>query len=209
MVEATYVLKDSNVRVVLDGASTRLTKNGVYEFNANTGQVSVLDGKAVVERDDRQVDLKKGRMITLAGPLKAAKFDTKEAEQQDPLYAWSKLRSEYDAEAAMQTASTVIVGGPSWWGPGWYWDPWWGMYSFLPGDGFLYSPFGWPYYSPLFLYRTPGFYYGHPFARGFGGRAVRGGVAAPRVGGGFAGRGFVGGGFGGGGFHGGGGGFHR
>jgi len=101
----------------------------------------------------------------------------------------------------MQTASTVVVGGPDWWGPGWYWNPWWGMYSFLPGDGFLYSPFGWPYYSPLFIYGTPGFYYGHPFARGFGGRGFaghgfRGGVAAPRVGSGFAGGGFHGGGAG-------------
>jgi hypothetical protein len=211
MVEATEVPKDSNIRVLLDGASAKLNKHGVYDFNANAGQVRVFDGKATVERDDQQVKLKKGRMVALAGPFKAEKFDTKVAEQQNELYAWSRLRSEYDSEAAMQTASTVVVGGPGWWGAGWYWNPWWGMYSYLPGDGYLYSPFGWPYYSPVFIYSTPGFYYGHAFRRGFAGRGFvghgfvghgfRGGGAAPHTGGGFAGRGFAGGGLHGGGFH--------
>ncbi len=211
LVEAADVLKDSNIQVMLNGSSTKLVKHGLYDFNANSGQVSVLDGKALVLQGDRQVELKKGHMIALAAGLKKKGFDTKAVEQQDQLYAWSRLRSEYDAEAAMQSATTVVAGGPGWWGPGWYWNPWWGMYSFLPGDGFLYSPFGYPYYSPGFIYATPGFGYGYGFhgrgfaghgfaGRGFGGRSfARGGsiAAAPHMGGGFGG---------GGGFHGGGGG---
>ena len=209
--EADQVFKDSNIRVTLDGTAVKLTKHGLYSFNADSGQIRVLDGKATVERDDRQVDLKKGRQVQLSdATLKPSKFDTKATEQQDPLYAWSRLRSEYDSEASIQSASVVTVGGPGWWGPGWYWNPWWGMYSYLPGDGYFYSPFGWPYYSPIFLYATPGFrygygygrpYYGHAVAgRGFAGPGFRGG-AAPRTGGGFAGHaGFAGGS----GFHGGG-----
>jgi len=197
IVEANYVLKDSNINVMLNGTSTKLEKHGLYAFNANSGQVSVLDGKAVVQQDDHTVDLTKGHQITLAAGLKKHSFDTKAVEQQDPLYAWSRLRSEYDAEAAMQTASTVVVGGPGWWGPGWYWNPWWGMYSFLPGAGYLYSPFGWPYYSPGFIY-SPGFRYGYGFGgRGFVGRGFAGGggiAAAPHFSGGFGGGGFHGGG---------------
>jgi len=202
IVEANQVFKDSNIRVLVSGAPVKLVKHGLYRFNAQSGQVSVLDGQAVVERDGRQVDLKKGHQILLVNAtLKPSKFDTAAVAQQDPLYGWSRLRSEYDAEASMQSASVVAVGGPGWWGPGWYWNPWWGMYSYLPGDGILYSPFGWPYYSPGFVYLAPGFRYGYPYGRGFvgGGRvnpAFRSGgfAAAPHAGGGFGGHGGFGGG---------------
>ena len=81
------------------------------------------------------------------------------------------------------------------------WDPWFGVWTFLPGDGIFYSPFGWGFYSPLVVYRSA-FYYGgyydhvphhfsdfhYPFGHGFeptrGFRAggFRGGTV-PRVGG--------------------------
>jgi hypothetical protein len=202
IVEADQVFKDSNISVMLGATTSRLAKHGLYDFNANTGQVSVLDGKLEVLSDDHHIDLGKGHEVAVAGPLKGQHFDTKALEQQNQLYAWSRLRSEYDSEAAMQSASTVVVGGPGWWGPGWYWNPYWGMYSFLPGDGFFYSPFGWPYYSPGFIYAHPGFRYGYA-PRAF----VGGGISARAYGGGLAGRGFVGGGFAGRGF--GGGGFRR
>jgi len=195
IVEAAQIFDDSNIRVQVDGASAKLTKLGLYTFDADSGRISVFDGKAVVVKDDQQIDLKKGRQVALARPLQATHFDTKVAERQDPLYAWSRLRAEYDSEAAMQSAGTVVVDGPGWWGPGWYWNPWWGMYSFLPGSGILYSPFGWPYYSPVVVYSAPAFRYGYgrPFGRGYVGRGFVGGGPAFRSGG-FAARG-VGGGF--------------
>lgn len=179
IVEADQVFKDSNINVMLGNTTSRLAKNGLYDFNANTGLVSVLEGKLDVSSDDHHTDLTKGHQVAVAGPLKSHHFDTKALEQQDQLYAWSRLRAEYDSEAAMQSANTIVVGGPGWWGPGWYWNPWWGMYSFLPGAGFFYSPFGWPYYSPVFLYAHPGFRYGYVpggfVAGGFSARAYGGG----------------------------------
>ena len=100
--------------------------------------VQVFDGKAIITSGDRQVELKKGREISLNGPLKAQKFDRKQSE--DALYAWSNLRSEYEAQASMQSASTVVVGGPGWYGPGWYWNPWSSMYGFVPGAGINLLP---------------------------------------------------------------------
>jgi hypothetical protein len=122
--------------------------------------------------------------------------------------------------------------GPGWVGAGWYWNPWYGAYTYVPVDGIFYSPFGWGFYSPLFVFRSPVFF-GHPFFHHFGPGfhpavvGVRGGFHSERgfdghamahgTGGGFAhseggvhgggGAGFHGG--GGGGVHGGGGGgFH-
>ena len=168
MVEVAQLFKENDIRVSIDGASTTLEKPGLYAFNADQPMVRVFDGKAVVNSGDQQVELKKGHEALLAETLKAVKFDRKES--QGPLYAWSNLRSEYEAQASMETARTVVVGGPGWYGPGWYWDPWWSMYGFVPGAGIIYSPFGWPFYSPVVVYNAPFGY--HRFYRGFTPRAA-------------------------------------
>ncbi len=224
IVEVAELFKDNNLWVMMNGASTRLNKQGLYAFNADSQLVQVFDGKATVEQNDRNKDLGKGRELALNGAWKVAHFDTKTGAAQDPLYAWSNLRSEYEAEASMQSARNIFVaGGPNWYGPGWYWNPYWDMYGFIPGDGIWYSPFGWPFYSPWVAYGYGfggGWYGGHGFGRGYIGRGYMGhghigtGAVATGVrfggghigGGGFAGRGFAGGmrgGFSGGGMHGG------
>ncbi len=160
MVEVAQLYKENNLGVLMDGSQTTLQKQGLYNFDAGRAQVRVFDGQALVAKNDQQVELKKGHEALLAGPtLQAVKFDRDAAH--DSLYAWSKLRSQYEAEASLQAARTVVVGGPGWYGPGWYWNPWWGMYGFVPGSGILYSPFGSPYYSPVVIYRRP-IIYGRP-----------------------------------------------
>lgn len=225
-VEVTELFKQNRIQIGVNGIMTTLLKPGVYEFNATQPQVAVYDGEAMVLSGDRQIKVKKGHEAQLTGVVHVAKFDRK--TQQDQLYAWSNLRSEYEAQASAQSAQNIFVGGgPAWYGAGWYWNPYFDMYGFLPGDGMLYSPFGWPFYSPAFAYYYAPGYFGGSFARGgfVGHRGFAGagrvpssgfarGLAAPRMGGGFAGRGFGGGhmgGFGGGGRMGGGfaGGGHR
>jgi hypothetical protein len=158
-----------------------------------------------VQENGAQVELKEGHdfNVNVGGSLKSGKFDKKMYE--DDLYNWSSLRSEYLAEANTDAAQTYVVGGDSWLGTGWYWDAWYDAYTFIPGDGFLYSPFGWGFYSPGWAFRSPFFSFGHfhhDFDHDFRGRGF--GRA------GFHGNsGFHSGGFhGNSGFHGGGGGFH-
>jgi hypothetical protein len=220
IVEVAELFPDNNLWVLMNGSSSRLDKQGLYAFNASTQIVQVFDGQATVTENDRQKELKKGQEIALNGNWKTGHFDLKAQATQDPLYAWSNLRSEYEAEASMQSARNIFVGGsPYWYGPGWYWNPYWDAYGFIPGDGIWYSPFGWPFYSPWVV----GFGYGYGFGyRGFGhgyvgaispaymghghvaGSAIASGgrFAGARAGGGFARGGFAGGmhgGFGGGG----------
>jgi FecR protein len=218
IVEVTEIFKDSNISVMLDGASARLDKEGLYSFDATARQVHVFDGEASVQIDDHPVNLKKDRQLALVAPFKATHFDAKAQAAEDPLFGWSNLRSEYEAEASMQSARTIFVGGgPYWAGPGWYWNPYWSMYGFIPGDGIWYSPFGWPFYSPWMAYGYGGYGFGgYGFARGYGhgfvtgARHISGSALASRgvgsggahAGAGFAGHGFAGGmhgGFGGGG----------
>jgi hypothetical protein len=188
MVEAADLVKGTVLQVNMNGGTTQIEKRGLYAFDANQQLVRVLDGKAKVVAGQRVKSVDKGDQLVLTNAnLKTHGFDKQIAEA-DPLYVWSSARSQAEAQANAAMASNVAVYG-GWYGPGWYWDPFWAEYAFLPGAGFLYSPFGWGFYSPGFVFRG-GFYHGY---YGFHGHV--GGVSAA-VHGGFGG-GFHGG-FGGG-----------
>jgi hypothetical protein len=148
LVEATDLHKENNIRILEQGTSTTLAKNGLYDFDANNGLVSVYEGKAVVQGDDNQVKVGKGKQVAVAGHLKAVSFDR---ERHDDLYAWSSVRSQDLSMANLRTAG-IYAGNPYAYGSGWYWNPYFASYSFFPGDGFLYSPFGYGFYSPWAFY---------------------------------------------------------
>ncbi len=168
MVEVDDIHKDNLLRVQQNGATTQLMKTGIYEFDAANGAVRVYKGEALVQDGDRQVNVKGGHQLAVAtenanGKLKTTKFDQSEYQDTD-LYRFSNLRSEYLAEANVSVAGLYGPGAPGWSGAGWYWDQaFWG-YTWIPGDGFFTGPFGWGFYSPLWVSYAP--YYGYPYWRG-------------------------------------------
>lgn len=221
LVEVAEIHPENDLRILEDGKSTELLKVGLYDFNENLHVIRVLDGKAMLDDGDRRIKVKGGHMVNLAmaEPIKDRKFDRKTVEAED-LYRWTSLRSGYLAEANADAAPNYSLGF-GWFGEGWYWDPWFDAFTFMPGDGIFYSPFGWGFYSPWCAGYAP-FYGGHYFHRfgayngafGYGtryglpanyGRGVH--YGSRRGGGRFTG-GFRDGSSRGGGFHGGGGGFH-
>jgi hypothetical protein len=186
MLEVDELFKENNMSVVVDGATTRVEKQGLYDFNANQPSVKVLDGKAVTFEGDRRVTLKKGHEVLLAeapvesqiSSLKSQKFDKNQVED-DPLYRWSKLRSDYATNSNVDEANALMAMG-GWWGPGWYWDPFWWDFAFMPGwgMGMMWGPFGYPFFSPWAVGWAPyygfgygGSYYHYPVAIGSGTRA--------------------------------------
>jgi hypothetical protein len=165
IVEVDELFKENDLSVLLDGTTTRIEKVGLYDFNADQPSVKVLDGKAVTYEGDREVTLKKGHGALLAEdePLTQQKFNNDVVEN-DPLYRWSKLRSEYATESNIAEGNDLLAGG-GWWGPGWYWDPFWADFAFMPGWGMGWGPFGYPLFSPWCVGFAP--YYG--FWGGYGG----------------------------------------
>ncbi len=163
MLEAAGLGKENNLQIVDHGAAITIDKNGLYRFTAdNPPTAAVLDGKATVQYDDRKVDLHKGRETILASNLATQKFDTK---RDDDLYAWSNVRSEYDAASSYRVARNASLNGytssnsfngggygsggvGAGFGPGWAWDSGFNSYAWLPGNGVFYSPFGYGFYSP-------------------------------------------------------------
>jgi hypothetical protein len=167
LVEAADVLKGSTLDLTLGSSTAQIEAKGLYAFDASSQTVKVLQGKLkVTDTADRSATLRKGDQVILSSdhPLKRRDFNAK-SEEREPLYVWSKVRSHDEAEATMNVADEVANSG-GWYGPGWYWDPAWSFYAFAPGAGYLGGPFGWNYYSPVFLYG--GGYWGQGFyGRGF------------------------------------------
>ena len=179
IVEVDQLIKGTNLTVAMNGAAAQIEKTGLYDFDASQRSVKVLDGKASVMEIAGSKTIGKNDQLLLASakPLQKTSFDRREVEAR-PLYVWSRARGGYESQANVALASNVAAYG-GWNGPGWYWDPYWSFYSYLPGNGFLYSPFGSGFYSPGFAgyYGAPFGHYGH--YRGWQGHAGRvGGVNA-------------------------------
>ena len=158
-VEVAELYPENNVVIAEDGAKIRLRKTGFYDFDADHYIVRVYQGEANVAVDGQDIKVENEHQLAFnAGTsMKARKFDTKHV--QDDLYRWSSLRSSYLAEANVDMARDYPVG--NWYGAGWGWDPYYGAYTFIPGDGILYSPFGWGFYSPFDVGFAPIFFFGH------------------------------------------------
>jgi len=201
MIEVDQIFPENHLRVLQGPFTIELQKRGIYDFDAAENQVRVFDGEAAATNGSHRIELKGGHQLNVAGDMKAHGFDKKNFE--GDLYNWSRLRSSYLAEANIGEARRY-VNGPGFWGAGWYFNPYYSAYTFLPGDGFFYNPFGWGFYSPWYVGYAPffGFHGGYrsfvgyappaafvAAARGGAVASYRGAVAGPAF------RGSAGGGF--------------
>jgi len=135
LVEVDQIEKENRLDIVDNGIHNMLLKKGIYQFDADRPSVAVYDGKVTVRVNDQEIDLGKGKELALTGTpgvrLKAQKFDRNQGGE---LYAWSKLRSEYTAQANLSSAQSILAYNPGWYyGTGWYWNPWYDSWAFVPG----------------------------------------------------------------------------
>ena len=214
-VEVEQIVNGSHIIIDVNNTPVEIAQKGLYAFSAAQNSVRVLDGKAAITDDGKQITLGKGHQAVLAAGAalpKRESFDEKQAKT-DPLYIWSRIRSQDLAQASYAAASNASAYGPV--NNGWFWNPYAGFYGFWPADAYLYSPFGYGFYSPLYFGYGYGLGYGPYYGRGFNRGYYHRGFAGRVNTGAFNGHavsGFQGaGGFhsvSGGGFHSAGGGFH-
>ena len=160
IVEVDQKPKDASIDILERGADASLLKEGLYRFDSDEGRIGVIDGRVRVSDNGAEKEFGKGKEVVLtAGPLRPVSFNRK---AQDDLYRWSSVRSSYLAEANAATAQNVYMGYAPYWGTGWYWNPYFSAWSWLPGNGFFYSPFGYPFYSPGYVIYRPYRSFGHP-----------------------------------------------
>ena len=182
-VEVDQIYKQNTILVDMKNGQTQLLKNGLYLFNADNSTVRVFDGKAAVypganlQTNIKPIEVKGGRQVVLTGEaVKPQHFDKKQAENGE-LYKWSSLRSRYLGEANVDLASEYA--GASGFTPGWYWAGGPFGYTWLPGAGLAWNPYGYGFYSPYYLYGGGPIYggFGYGGGYGYGGYGYRGGYA--------------------------------
>ena len=142
-IEVDEIHDQNNLQVIDAGVTTRLNKQGYYQFDADRPEAMVFKGEAHVQVGDNKWEKVKGDhevVLNAGADPKSRKFDKDDAK--DDLYNWNSLRSQYMAEANNQMAAEYT--GP-YSGPGWYWDPWSFGYAYM-GVGPFASPFGWGFY---------------------------------------------------------------
>jgi hypothetical protein len=152
LIEVMDLLKDNAIAVQFKGATASVAKRGLYRFDADKGNLRVYEGEIGLTFGDQNIVARKGKEVKVGDGIQATNFDPKDT---DPFYRWAERRSEYIAtanvSAARQAGSMGLLSSAG----SWAYNPYYGMFTYLPGTGYGYSPFGWAYYSPL----TVGNYY--------------------------------------------------
>jgi hypothetical protein len=181
LVEVGELLADNAITLQSHDAQIAVLKKGLYRIDANDpARLRVYEGEARVTSGSQTITARRGQEVKFDTALEARGFDTKST---DAFYRWSARRAEYVAEANVSAAKSVSDRGSGYSGSGyahgsWAWNPYFGQFTYLPGNGIYYSPFGWAYYSPGFV----GYYYAPVYAGGYrGGQSTFGAARSPAV----------------------------
>jgi len=170
MVESDTPMKDNKVTVLYKDYAVTFQKYGLYGFQSQPAQLRVYKGEAEVTAGGQTVVVHEGHQMAFTAALAQEKFDVKSG---DSLYRWSKLRSEYISVANVSAAKSAGSYGSGFGTSGftgmglgnWYYNSFYGMYTYLPYAGTYFSPFGYGYYSP----GTVGQFYNNYYYYGGGG----------------------------------------
>lgn len=177
MIEHGEMAKDNQVSLMYKDRSITFVKSGLYRLDAQTGDFRVYQGEAKIAVAGQTMTAKEAREVQLnAAVLTAMKFDTKD---DDEFYRWASRRASYIAMANVSSAKALHDSGyMSSYGGGygggygagygagmWDWNPYFGMFTYVPFGGMYYSPFGYGYFTP---YLVGGFYNNYYGGYGYG-----------------------------------------
>jgi hypothetical protein len=154
LVEVGELLEHNSITFEVPGSKMELGKKGLFRIDANPASLRVYEGQARVTDGSKTLTARKGHQIDFAtAELADTRFDAKET---DAFYRWGSRRAEYVAAANVISArvtsnsdySSSFISNPG----AWSWNPYFGMFTFLPSDGIYWSPFGSPFYSPAMVW---------------------------------------------------------
>lgn len=173
ILEVDDLHRENQLRIDTGSGTVTIVKDGLYRFNASPAEVQVFQGKAVGAEQDSALKAGKHREIAFGNYPVESKFTN---VPDDDLSRWSRLRSEYEAEAAISSAQYVVDAGWGW-DMGWFWNPWFSTWTWFPGEGMCMNPYGFGLFSPWMVYNYfPMRYYGGMHRYGF---AARTGPVSP------------------------------
>ncbi len=169
VVEADEIAKDTNVTLVCKDGTVSLGKKGLYRLDTAPARLKVFEGLASVQIAGQNVLVAGGKMLGLGDTMASVeKFDK---EDTDSLNNWSRRRGQLVAMANVSAAKQVRDSGcgglsfvtptstsqpcpPSPCAPGWRYNPWYGLITYIPCGGGAWSPYGYQYWSPQTVTRA-------------------------------------------------------
>ena len=165
IIEVAELQKDNNLTVAFKDGTVELHKAGMYRIDADTSELRVYKGEAIVVRGGQTLTVKEAHLTQLAGVTGSPqKFDN---QMGDTFYRWAARRAGSISVANLSAAKTLRDSGyTSGTGSSWRYNPFFGMFTFIPGNGMYYSPFGYYFYSPRTILRAYEPYYNNA---GYGG----------------------------------------
>ena len=178
LLQVDELVGGDSVTITYQGYTIKFLKKGIYRLTSEPQELRVYAGEASVNLNMEARLVKDGHALSLNGELKDARFDKNDV---DDLYKWSRHRSEYIAMANVSAAKTLLDSGSyqGWWTGGvWSFNPFFGMYTFIPLGGMFYDPWGFAFWSPFtvngYLAGWPGYYYYPVSGSGSGGGSSSG-----------------------------------
>ncbi len=181
----TLLYKDYEIQMVKHGLAELNSNPGQVKVFKGEALVQASGDAGIQNR----VTVHEGHLANLSAALLTERFD---ANAGDDLYLWARDRSQALSAANMSSARTINSGsygsgyggygsglgyglgygglgyggvgyGPGAWNGGWYYNPYFGMYTYVPAVGTMWSPFGYGFFSPgtIYNYYSPsGYWYG-------------------------------------------------
>jgi hypothetical protein len=154
VVDAAEIAKDTSLTVVCKDGTVVLSKAGHYRFDAEPARIKVFAGIADVQIRGEHIEVPAGKMLGLSGNTASVeKFDRTDT---DSLDNWARRRGEIMALANVSAAKTLYNSYASTGSGGlWSWNPYFGLYTYIPGRGRYCDPFyGYCYWSPSTVNRA-------------------------------------------------------
>lgn len=152
ILEASEVQKDQAIELTFGGSVVEVRKRGVFRFDAGTPpRVRVFDGEITVADAGRQLTVKEGKQVLLTSVPMVEKFS--KDDDTDAFYRWAGRRSGYLALANVSAAHRMYENNIPWQAGGWYYNPYFGMFTYIPIHGRFTNAWNHSYYSPAQMYR--------------------------------------------------------
>ncbi len=195
IIEVTQLPKGSAIQIDTPHGTVATAKEGVLQridVGADGTTVSVRQGEAILGTAEQALarstsKVGKGKMTKLVGangmvadaPPLLTKLD-KDANA-DVFDLWSFQRGQTLMAANFSALRRSSLRGTM--SMGWFFDPFYNCYTFIPGRGYVFSPYGFAYfrrYSDCYYYFPYGYYnpYDGYWGSGGGGGSIPGRVIA-------------------------------
>lgn len=145
VVECPEITAGTEVVLSFKDTTIEFAKKGLVRIDTDPASVKVYSGEAIITRGNDTLTLKEGKQTMLAGVLQPEKFDNKVG---DSFYRWAARRDAGFAAANLAAARSQNRSSFHGTGGMWGWNPWLGMFTYVPYSGRYYSPFGFAFFSP-------------------------------------------------------------